>query len=120
MIITDTVGFIRDLPEELLKAFMATLEELQEADLLVHVIDVSNPSYREHMRIVDTLLAELELSDIQCLKVFNKIDCVEDPVNVRLDVVREGVVISAVDKSTLGPFLEEAQNMMSKSLGWIS
>ena len=117
VIITDTVGFIRHLPDELLQAFKATLEELQEADLLVHVIDVANPSYRQHMQVVDSLLSELDLNDIQCLKVFNKIDRVADPEAVRRDLETEGVVISAVDRTTLQPFLDEAQRCMGKSLG---
>ncbi len=118
VIITDTVGFIRHLPDELLQAFMATLEELQEADLLVHVIDVSNPSFRDHMRVVDSILYELKLNDIQCLKVFNKIDCVAEPEHLNAELCREGVVLSAIDRSTLQPFLEEAQRLMGKSLGW--
>lgn len=120
VIITDTVGFIRHLPEELLQAFKATLEELQEADLLVHVIDVSNPSYRQHMQVVDSLLAELELAEIPCLKVFNKIDLISDQQDFCQDLEREGVVVSALDRSTLTPFLEQAQRLMSKSLGWDS
>ena len=118
VIITDTVGFIRHLPDELLQAFMATLEELQEADLLVHVIDVSNPSFRDHMRVVDSILYELKLNDIQCLKVFNKIDCVSEPEHLNAELCREGIVLSAIDRSTLQPFLEEAQRLMGKSLGW--
>lgn len=116
VIITDTVGFIRYLPDELLQAFKATLEELQEADLLVHVIDVANPSYRQHMQVVDSLLSDLDLNDIQCLKVFNKMDRIADPEAVKMDLEREGVVISAVDRTTLQPFLDEAQRLMGKSL----
>ncbi len=118
VIITDTVGFIRHLPDELLQAFMATLEELQEADLLVHVIDVSNPAYRDHMRVVDAILNELNLNGIQQLKVFNKIDCVADSEHLSTELQREGVVVSALDRSTLQPFLLEAQRLMGKSLGW--
>ncbi len=118
VIITDTVGFIRHLPDELLQAFKATLEELQEADLLVHVVDVSNPSYRQHIDVVETILAELDLADIQCLKVFNKIDRVVDREAVHYDLESEGVIVSAIDASTLEPFLLEAQRIMGKSLGW--
>ena len=78
VIITDTVGFIRNLPADLLQAFMATLEELQEADLLVHVVDVSNPNFREQMAVVEQLLRELELDEIPVLTLYNKIDQVED------------------------------------------
>ena len=114
VIITDTVGFIRHLPDTLLQAFKATLEELQEADLLVHVIDLSNPAYREQMAVVDRLLAELDLSDIPCLKVFNKIDKAPYPVQARVEAEKEGVVISAIDPATLPPFLERAERMMGK------
>ncbi len=77
VIITDTVGFIRDLPKDLLEAFKATLEELEDADLLLHVIDLSNPRFEEQMEAVDKILASLELHDKPVLKVFNKIDLVE-------------------------------------------
>lgn len=117
VIITDTVGFIRHLPDELLQAFKATLEELQEADLLVHVIDVANPAYRQHMHVVDSLLSELGLNEIPTLKVFNKIDSMDEPAMLRRNLEREGVVISAIDRTTLQPFLNEAQRLMGKSLG---
>ncbi len=118
VIITDTVGFISHLPEELLQAFKATLEELEEADLLVHVIDVSNPSYRDHIKVVESLLRDLGLDDIPCLKVFNKIDRVDNPEHLVKDLEKEGVIISALDRSSLKPFLEEAQRVMGKSMGW--
>lgn len=116
VIITDTVGFIRNLPAELLKAFMATLEELEEADLLLHVIDVSNPSYREHIAIVEQLLQELDLGQIPCLKVYNKIDQVENISEIETELQRDGVTISAVDQATLQPLLIEAERMIDKSL----
>ena len=117
VIITDTVGFIRNLPETLLQAFKATLEELREADLLVHVIDLANPAFREQMRVVESLLVELELNEIPCLKVFNKIDRAAYPVQARVEAEKEGgVVISALDPSTLPPFLEQAERMMGKVL----
>jgi GTP-binding protein HflX len=117
VIITDTVGFIRYLPETLLQAFKATLEELREADLLVHVIDLANPAFREQMQVVESLLVELELNEIPCLKVFNKIDRAAYPVQARVEAEKEGgVVISALDPSTLPPFLEQAERMMGKVL----
>jgi len=116
VIITDTVGFIRNLPADLLQAFMATLEELREADLLVHVIDVSNPHHHEHIQVVEHLLRELDLGEIPVLKVFNKIDRVEHPEQIRIEAEREGVVISALETSTLTPFLVQAERMMGKVL----
>jgi GTP-binding protein HflX len=116
VIITDTVGFIRNLPADLLQAFMATLEELQEADLLVHVIDVSNPNHHEHIQVVEQLLVELELHEIPVLKVYNKIDRVENPELILAEAEREGVLINALDVNTLEPFLVQAQRMMGKVL----
>lgn len=74
VVISDTVGFIRKLPHQLVEAFKATLEELEYADLLLHVIDVSNPEWREQARIVDELIRELGAERIPCIRVYNKCD----------------------------------------------
>ena len=74
VLITDTVGFIQDLPTSLIAAFRSTLEELKEADLLLHVVDTSNPDYFQHEQTVNQLLEELETSHIQQLTVYNKKD----------------------------------------------
>ncbi|KTC84931.1 ribosome rescue GTPase HflX [Legionella brunensis] len=74
VILTDTVGFIRDLPHQLIEAFRATLEETQEADLLLHVIDVSDPHWRDMVFAVEQVLEELGANDIPMIQVFNKID----------------------------------------------
>ena len=116
VIITDTVGFINNLPRDLLQAFKATLEELEEADLLVHVIDFSNPSYRYQMAVVDSLLSELGLGNIACLKLFNKIDQVEMSAEKWRIVEQEGVAITALDRESFGPFLERAQLLMRKMI----
>lgn len=116
VVVTDTVGFIRHLPADLLQAFAATLEELQEADLLVHVIDLSSPGFREQMQVVDELLRELDLAEIPCLKVFNKIDRENVGEQLLAEARREGVVISALDAGTFGPFLERAEQLMGKIL----
>jgi GTP-binding protein HflX len=76
-ILTDTVGFIRKLPPQLVAAFRATLEELDEADLLLHVVDASHPNAGRHQAAVDTLLGELDLGDRPALLVLNKIDRLE-------------------------------------------
>lgn len=108
-VITDTVGFIKDLPEDLLKAFKATLEEMEDADLLVHLIDVSNPQYEKRISTVDTLLDEIGLKSIPRLLVFNKADLV-DPVIARNLARRAGaVLISATDQSTLDGLLKELE-----------
>jgi GTPase len=116
VIVTDTVGFIRNLPADLLKAFESTLEELHEADLLVHVIDVANPSHAEQMEVVETLLRQLGLDTIPCLRVFNKIDLLEEEQRERLQGM-DGVPLSALNENTLRPFLEQAQSMLDKVLG---
>lgn len=74
VVISDTVGFIRKLPHQLVEAFKATLEELEYADLLLHVIDASNPQWREQARIVDDLIRELKADHIPCIRVYNKSD----------------------------------------------
>ncbi len=106
-IITDTVGFIRDLPEELLQSFKATLEELYEADMIIHVIDISNPRFADQIKVVDRLLRDLDLDMLPSLRLLNKIDLVE-PEQVENSKKRYGgIPISAVDPDTFGPFLEE-------------
>ncbi len=114
VIITDTVGFINHLPKDLLQAFKATLEELEEADLLVHVIDISNPSFRHQAEVVEGLLEELGLGRIPCLKVFNKTDLIDIDESREEIIGREGVGISALDRHTFGPFLDRAQQLMKK------
>jgi GTP-binding protein HflX len=74
VILADTVGFIRDLPHHLIEAFRATLEETEEADLLLHVIDISDPSWRETEQTVLQVLTEIGVADIPRIQVFNKID----------------------------------------------
>ena len=74
VVISDTVGFIRKLPHQLVEAFKATLEELEYADLLLHVIDASNPEWREQAHIVDELIRELGAEQMPCIRVYNKCD----------------------------------------------
>ncbi|MDZ7641111.1 MAG: GTPase HflX [Desulfurivibrio sp.] len=110
VIITDTVGFIRHLPAELLQAFKATLEELDEADVLIQVVDVANPRWEEHIRVVVELLRELELAGLPRLTVFNKSDLVEDRQWLAQQVARyDAVAVSAHDPATLPPLLGRAR-----------
>ncbi|MBA3534994.1 MAG: GTPase HflX [Tatlockia sp.] len=78
VILTDTVGFIRDLPHQLVDAFSATLEETEEADLLLHVIDISDPCWRDTIFAVQQVLAEIGVTEIPIIQVFNKIDHQQD------------------------------------------
>ena len=116
VIITDTVGFIRNLPADLLKAFESTLEELFEADLLLHVIDIANPAWPQQVKVVKSLLAELELDTIPCLQVFNKIDRVEPEIAAHLLLAEEGVGISALDSATLTSLLVKAQEILRSAM----
>lgn len=86
LIITDTVGFIRSLPKELMEAFQATLEELAEADLLLHVADASHPELEMQVKAVETILENLKLHEIPRLLVLNKVDRLEEGQNPSLYV----------------------------------
>lgn len=112
VIITDTVGFIRDLPKELRVAFRATLEELESADLLLHVVDVSNPRFEAHMASVEKVLADLELHRLPCLQVFNKEDLVDPELLPGLKGRLDGVFISARSSETLIPLIEKMEQMV--------
>jgi len=103
-ILTDTVGFIRKLPHELVAAFRATLEELAEADVLVHVADASHPAFDEHMQAVESLLRELGVADQPTVLALNKIDRRPAPV-APLVARRGGVAISAVTGEGLDELL---------------
>ncbi len=116
VILTDTVGFIRHLPADLVQAFMATLEELQEADLLVHVIDVANPLFREHIEVVEDILHKLGLRDIPVLKLFNKIDLVDNLELIEMMVGGEGLLVSATRPETLTDFLTQAAALLGRRL----
>ena len=74
VLISDTVGFIRKLPHHLIEAFKATLEELSYADVLLHVIDISNPDWEEQARVVDSLINQLGANETPCIRVYNKCD----------------------------------------------
>ena len=107
ILLSDTVGFIRKLPHQLVEAFKATLEELEYADLLLHVIDISDPHWLEQAQIVDELIEELGAQQIPCLRVYNKSDLYfgdirphgEDSVNISAKT-GEGVdeLLARIDK----------------------
>lgn len=78
-LISDTVGFINKLPHDLVQAFHSTLEEVSNADLILHIIDYSSPYHERQMQVVDEVLASLNASDIPTIRVFNKIDKSEQP-----------------------------------------
>lgn len=107
IILTDTVGFIKHLPKDLKQAFKATLEEMEDADLLLHVVDVSSPTFEAQMEAVNDILEEMKLTDIPMQLVFNKIDLVESEVVKNLTERYDAIGISAKDKKTLNILLEK-------------
>lgn len=81
MLLTDTVGFIRKLPQQLMESFKSTLDEVREADLLVHVLDISHPNFEEQFQVVNETLNEIDKTEKPCIIVFNKIDAYHpDPI----------------------------------------
>ncbi|MBN1473714.1 MAG: GTPase HflX [Syntrophaceae bacterium] len=112
-IITDTVGFIRNLPRELFSAFRATLDELDDADLLLHVIDISNNKFEEQIAAVERILDELDIRNKPALKVFNKADRFDDKEMLRnLCRRHEAVAVCALDRSTLFALLEKIEKAL--------
>lgn len=109
VIVTDTVGFIKDLPRDLVVAFRATLEELESADLLLHVVDISNPRFMDQIRSVETILTDLQLQDIAIIRVLNKQDLVDPESVLRVTRRVNGIPVSATRSSTLMPLIEEMQ-----------
>jgi GTP-binding protein HflX len=109
VIITDTVGFLRDLPTGLVGAFRATLEELRDADLLLHVIDAANPAAEQHVVAVEKLLDELDLGHIPLLPVYNKVDLLPVDQARALGQTRGAVALSARKPASFAPLLEEME-----------
>ena len=101
VVITDTVGFIRDLPKDLFAAFRATFEEAADADVLVHVVDASDPAKDDHIKTTNELLEELGLSEIPKILVYNKVDLVEPIDRMLLAKLHpEAVLMSATERET--------------------
>lgn len=122
VIINDTVGFIRDLPDTLIAAFRATLEEISDSDLLVHVVDASNPRATQHIESVDKILQELKLNEIPTLIVLNKTDLMKKSAigalerQILLDKDRESVAISAIHSKTLKILIDRIGELLAKDL----
>lgn len=101
ILLSDTVGFIRNLPHGLVDSFRSTLDEVLEADLLLHVVDVSHPNYRAQMQTTEQVLREIGAGDIPVLVVFNKIDRLEDPLLPKIlqKAFKGSIVISAMNET---------------------
>lgn len=116
VIITDTVGFIQDLPEALVAAFSATLDELADADLLLHVIDCSNPSFETQMNAVEKLIERLHLIDIPMIRVFNKKDMVDSETVEHICARYDGIGISAINSKTFPPLVNRMEDEILRNL----
>ena len=135
-LLTDTVGFIRKLPTQLVESFKSTLDEVREADLLVHVVDISHPNFEDHIASVNRILDEIKCADKPILMVFNKIDAysyevideddlitekskahytLKDWENTWMnDLEKESIFISALNKENLESFKEKAYEEVKK------
>ncbi len=119
VIINDTVGFIRDLPDALVSAFRATLEEISDSNLLVHVVDASNPRVLQQIASVNKILSDLHFNEIPQLIVLNKADLLSADVieqltrQISLDSGLTSVAISAIRRETLRPMVKEIADAIS-------
>jgi GTPase len=114
LILADTVGFIRDLPKDLAQAFHATLEELDDADLLLHVVDAADPDREAHIVAVERILADLELAETPRLLVYNKVDRLHPEERKLLENTGDGLAISALDRKTVWPLLTAMEEALWK------
>ena len=112
LILTDTVGFIRDLPKDLINAFRATLEELQEADLLLHIIDASDPDWERKTSQVEAIIHDLKVSHIPKLLVFNKADRLPPEEAQLLAAQHSAICVSAIDAKTLPPLVARIKQLV--------
>ncbi|SFJ50588.1 GTPase HflX [Thermoflavimicrobium dichotomicum] len=120
VLLTDTVGFIRHLPHDLVAAFRSTLEEVKEADLLIHVVDASHPEASEQMETVERVLSDLGAAHLPVLVVFNKKDLIEssDAHFVQLYSQQEKLMISAWNDEDLMLLKEKLGQMLTKEELW--
>jgi GTP-binding protein HflX len=112
VIITDTVGFIRDLPKDLMAAFRATLEELEDADLLLHIVDISNPRFEQQIESVEKILSDLGLNEKPRILVFNKIDKVPSDEVKSLASRFDAVPVSAIKSDSFGNLLSAVEDAL--------
>jgi GTP-binding protein HflX len=122
VIINDTVGFIRDLPPDLLAAFRATIEEISDSDLLIHLVDAASPRVTQQIESVERILGDLQLTKIPRLVVFNKSDLIAPEALDALlrqtgqNGARECLAISALRGATLVPMIERVGEILARDL----
>ena len=113
LVLADTVGFIRNLPKELVEAFRATLEELESADLLLHVADAAHPDFDRQMESVENILADLDLSGIPRLLILNKWDAADtDTRTALLAAYPQALPVSALTGAGLPRFSRELETRL--------
>jgi GTP-binding protein HflX len=112
VIINDTVGFIRDLPPDLITAFRATLEEMESSDLLIHLVDATSEQFEGHIESVEKILEELGLSGIPRLLVFNKSDRLNADELSNLSRRDTAMTVSALHPETLVPMVDRLGEML--------
>ena len=118
-LVTDTVGFVQKLPTQLVAAFRATLEEVEEATVLVHVIDASRPDFRPYVAAVDAVLAQMNVAHIPQVCLWNKIDCVADPHRLRMEAMQQKVptvCASALTGEGLAELWDAVSSLTEKQL----
>jgi len=127
VLLSDTVGLINKLPHDLVASFKSTLDEVRDADLLIHVVDISHPEYKDQLQTTDDLLIQMGMDEIEVILVFNKIDSIEDieilenahekfpsavsiscKKNEGIDVLRQKIIIQY--KKRLSPYLMELEH----------
>ena len=106
-LVTDTVGFIRKLPTQLIESFKSTLNEITESDLLIHIVDISHPNYEEHIDSVNEILGQIDSSDKPLILVYNKIDSIDDHSFIELNKSDEKEYISAQKKININQLKEK-------------
>lgn len=114
IVLTDTVGFIEDLPEVLLRAFVATLEELEDASILLHLVDLSSPDFEERIETVDAMIERLGLSGKRKLLVFNKIDRVDRRFVQTLESRHRAVSISCVTQEGIEKLVQTLEMLIGE------
>lgn len=118
ILVSDTVGFIRKLPPNLVASFKSTLNEVRNADMIFHVVDISNPYFEEHIKVVEQTLAELESKNKPTLIIFNKIDAIEDKTNIHYlrNNYENCVIISAQRGINIGKMKEMITKMVENNV----
>lgn len=118
ILISDTVGFIRKLPAHLVASFKSTLNEVRDADIILHVIDVSHPYFEDHIKVVDETLKEFGSAEKKVIKVFNKVDVVSDKslIDFVKNVYKESVIISASRGINISSLKSMLRNILNENV----